>query len=158
MYEIQPITECYRRRVNQILKEEWNCPPSVSKGKSIDTTVLPGFLVLDGDSVQGLVTYHTENEECEIVTLNSFEENCGIGTMLVHAVLKAAKQEHCRRLWLITTNDDCNAIRFYQKKGFELAALHKNAMEVSRRIKPAIPLIGMDGIPIRHELEFEMEL
>lgn len=155
---LEKISEKYRDKVNQILKEEWNCPPSVSKGKIIDTTNLPGFLYIEDEIIKGLITYNIENDECEIVTLNSFEENKGIGTALVNEVLKIAKKENSKRLWLITTNDDINAIRFYQKKGFDLKAAHINAMEISRKLKPGIPIIGMHNIPIKHELEFEIIL
>jgi GNAT superfamily N-acetyltransferase len=155
---LQEITEEYRDRVNQILKEEWNCPPSISRGIAIDTTVLPGFLFIENDAIKGVVTYHIRNKECEIVTLNSFEENRGIGTALILEVLTIARENKCKRLWLITTNDAINAIRFYQMKGFDLKAVHINAMEISRKLKPSIPLIGMDQIPIKHELEFEILL
>jgi hypothetical protein len=59
---------------------------------------------------------------------------------------------------LITTNDNVAALRFYQKRGFTLAALHKNALEQSRRLKPQIPLLGLDGIPLRDEIELEIFL
>jgi len=59
---------------------------------------------------------------------------------------------------LITTNDNINAIKFYQKRGFDLKAAHINAMDISRKLKPGIPLIGMHNIPIKHELEFEIIL
>lgn len=155
---LQEITEEYRDRVNQILKEAWNCPPVISRGRAIDTTRLPGFLFIEEEVIKGVVTYHFENDECEITTLNSFEENRGIGTALIEGVLNIARENNCKRLWLITTNDDINAIRFYQRKGFDLKAAHINAIEASRRLKPSIPLIGMDQIPIKHELEFEILL
>ena len=108
--------------------------------------------------IKGVVTYIIVNDECEIVTLNSFEENRGIGTKLIKEVLDIAQKNSCKRLWLITTNDDINAIRFYQKRGFDLKAAHINAMELSRKLKASIPLIGIDNIPIKHELEFEIIL
>lgn len=156
--QLLPITPAQRTEVNRILWEQWHCPPSVSRGKAIDTTNLPGFLCMESSEILGVVTYQLENGACEIVTLNSFSENQGIGTLLIKAVAEAAKAEGCNRLWLITTNDDTNAIHFYQKKGFSLAALLVNAIEESRKLKPSIPLVGMDGIPIRHELEFELQL
>lgn len=158
MFKLQPIDENYRDEVNIILKREWDCPPSVSRGKAVDTTILDGFVSLDEDRINGVITYKIEDSECEITTLNSFDENKGIGTALINAVISAAKETACRRVWLITTNDDTGAIRFYQKKGMELVAVHINAIEVSRKIKPSIPLIGMDGIPIKHEFEFEFIL
>jgi ribosomal protein S18 acetylase RimI-like enzyme len=155
---IQGITPEFREAVDLILKEEWGCPPSISRGKALDTKRLPGFIALDGNRIIGVVTYHIEGNECEIATLNSFDENKGIGTALVNAVLAVARAQKCRRLWLVTTNDDIGAIRFYQLKGFGLAAAHINAMDAARKIKPSIPLIGMHNIPIKHELEFEIIL
>ena len=155
---LQEINKEYRDTVNLILKDEWQCPPSISRGKIIDTKILPGFLFIKNEVIEGVATYNIENEECEIVTLNSFKDNIWIGTTLIEGVLNVAKKTNCKRLWLITTNDDINAIRFYQKKGFDLKAAHINAMELSRKLKPSIPLIGMDTIPIKHELEFEIIL
>lgn len=156
--KIQPIDAGHRDSVNAILKKEWNCPPSISRGNTVDTTALPGFVSLSGDRINGVVTYNIKNSECEIVTLNSFEENKGVGTALINAVRSVAESNKCKRIWLITTNDDINAIGFYQIKGFEWVALHINAMDISRKIKPSIPLIGRYNIPIKHELEFEMKL
>ena len=51
-----------------------------------------------------------------------------------------------------------NALQFYQKRGFDIVKLHINAVKQSRKIKPEIPLIGFNGIPIRHEIELEMNL
>jgi DNA-3-methyladenine glycosylase I len=73
-------------------------------------------------------------------------------------VKKVARQSGCRRLWLVTTNDNLNALRFYQKRGFALVAVHRNALEISRKLKPEIPLIGADGIPLRDEIELEITL
>jgi len=156
--QIMPIATEHREQVNRILWEEWRCPPSVSRGRVIDTTNLPGFLCMENGEIWGVATYYIEDDACELVTLNSFHENRGVGTLLVRAVAEEVKAHGCKKLWLITTNDDTNAIRFYQKKGFSLVALHMNAMEESRKLKPAIPLTGMDGIPVLHELEFEMRL
>ncbi len=79
----------------------------------------------------------------------------GIGTALIDAVTKVALQAGCWRVWLITTNDNLHALGFYQKRGFVLVALYRNAIEASRKLKPQIPLVGNDGLPIRDELELE---
>ena len=155
---ITKITSEYREEVNALLKREWNCPPSISRGKAIDTRILPGFIALADNKVLGLITYNIVNCECEIVTLNSLTENIGVGTALINAVKVVAIDHNCSRLWLITTNDDTEAIRFYQKKKFDLVTVHINAMEISRQMKPGIPLLGMHNIPIKHEFEFEIRL
>ena len=155
---IQAITPERRKEVNTLLKNKWNCPPIVSRGRALDATTFPGFISLHNNKISGLVTYNIEHNECEIVTLDSFEKNKGIGTALINSVLAVAKENACHRLWLITTNDNINAIRFYQRRGFDLVAIYFNAIEQARKIKPSIPLTGMDDIPIKHELEFEIRL
>ena len=77
---------------------------------------------------------------------------------LLEAVVERARARACRRVWLITTNDNVDALRFYQRRGFTLVALHRGAMEQSRRLKPSIPEVGAHGIPIRDELELEQRL
>jgi len=58
----------------------------------------------------------------------------------------------------MTTNDNTAALRFYQKWGFLLVAVHRNAVEQARKLKPEIPLTGIDGIPLRDEIELEVLL
>jgi ribosomal protein S18 acetylase RimI-like enzyme len=119
---------------------------------------LPGFVAtIDGKSV-GLLTYEISNGECEVVTVNSVSERLGIGSGLLEAVRRVAISAGCKRLWLITTNDNTHALRFYQKRGYRLVALYPNQLEKSRLLKPEIPLVGMDGIPLRDEIELEIAL
>lgn len=111
-----------------------------------------------GNEPVGLATYHLDGDSCEIVTLDSLVEGRGIGSALVAEIEKAATAAGCRRLWLVTTNDNLAALRFYQKRGFVLVAVHPNALEQSRQLKPSIPTVGVDGIPLRDEIELEMLL
>ena len=106
----------------------------------------------------GLVTYHIAEQQCEVITIDSVESGAGTDTRLLQAVEEAARDAGCRRLWVITTNDNLEALRFYQKRGFALAAVHQNALDFSRRLKPEIPLVGNEGIPLRDEIELEKPL
>jgi GNAT superfamily N-acetyltransferase len=119
---------------------------------------LPAFVAESRRGLQGLVTYRFDGAECEIVSLNSLSESIGIGEALLNAVKDVASGSDCRRIWLITTNDNLAAIRFYQKRGFRLVAVHRDAIAQSRRLKPTIPETGIDGIPIRDEVELEIPL
>ena len=141
----------------QFIREQWGEDLIVSKGKTHQPSALPGFIAEYDEYMAGLVTYRIEQDECEIVTIDATQKLRGIGTILLDAVIEAAREAGCRRLWLITTNDNLAALRFYQRRGFILVALHCNAIEKSREIK-RIPKIGMDGIPIRDEIELEMAL
>ncbi|MBX2998099.1 MAG: hypothetical protein KF893_06265 [Caldilineaceae bacterium] len=41
---------------------------------------------------------------------------------------------------------------------YHLAELRPNALARSRQLKPQIPLVGLDGIPLRDEIELEIEM
>jgi ribosomal protein S18 acetylase RimI-like enzyme len=155
---ILPLEKDFRDWARGILIQTWGATLVVSRGRLHDASKLPGYVAVQGDELVGLTTYHIVGDECELVTINSLRPKLGIGSALVAAVKEMAINADCRRLWLITTNDNTPAIRFYQQRGFRLVALHIDALKESRRLKPQIPLIGEDGIPIRDELEFEIIL
>ena len=136
--------------------EHWGDEIVVAHGAIYRPAELPGFIADRDGEIVGLATYHIANEACEIVTLDSLQEGLGIGAALIEAVHDVAVRSGCRRLWLITTNDNTRALRFYQKRGFRLVAVRPGAIDAARRIKPGIPQIGNDGIPIRDELELEI--
>jgi GNAT superfamily N-acetyltransferase len=95
----------------------------------------------------------------EVLTLHVRHQWRGTGTLLLEAAVRMALDRGCRRLFLITTNDNTDALRFYQRRGFRLAALHAGAVDDSRRqLKPEIPEMGNHGIRIRDELVLEREL
>jgi ribosomal protein S18 acetylase RimI-like enzyme len=144
--------------VTRFLIEHWGSTSIVSRGRLHQADELPGFAAIQGGDPVGLVTYRIDGDECEIVSLDSAIESTGIGSALVQAVVAAASAADCRRLWLITTNDNLPALRFYQKRGFVLVSLHRNAIETARQLKPQIPLVGLDGIPLRDEIELELTL
>ena len=138
-----------------MIEKEWASNKVVSREKVYFIDQLPGFIAIHKDKRVGLLTYKINNKECEIITLNSLIENRGIGSDLLDKIEKFSSSIGCKRIWLITTNDNLNALRFYQKKGYNLSAFYRNAMERARQLKPEIPSIGLNGIPIRDEIELE---
>jgi len=144
--------------VTNFMQDQWGSNRVVSKGRVLYPAQLEGFAAVSDEKVVGLVTYRVDDDECEVVTINSLTEGTGIGSTLLNAVKDEAVQAHCKRLWLITTNDNLSALRFYQKWGLKITAVYPNALERSRRLKPEIPLLGKEGIPLRDEIELEMFL
>ena len=147
-----------RAQVDKFIKDEWGGPMIVTLGNLYDSSFLPGFIALDGGQIAGAVLYRFDGDECEIAAIYSLVQNRGIGTALTNSVLGVAKERGCRRLWLCTTNDNTHAIRFYQKFGFALKAVHIGSFETVRRLKEGLPARGIDSIPIEHEFEFEIIL
>lgn len=155
---IRPLHSADRDWVEKFITERWGGEIVVGHGVIYKPAELPGFVAIQQNQKVGLLTYHLEGESCEIVTIDSTPPPSGIGTALIEAVKNLARESKCKRLWLITTNDNLHALRFYQKRGFVLVAVHRNALARSRQLKPAIPLLGADGIPLRDEIELEMTL
>jgi ribosomal protein S18 acetylase RimI-like enzyme len=155
---IRPLEPADRPWVEEFLRDRWGTPEAVARGRVYLPADLPGFAAFEDDRVVGLVTFELQGVDCEIVTIDALEQGRGIGTALVDAVADAARAAGCARLRLITTNDNLRALRFYQRRGFRLAALYPDALEVSRRLKPSISEVGQHGIPLRDELELVRDL
>jgi ribosomal protein S18 acetylase RimI-like enzyme len=137
----------------------WGAEFVVTRGRQVYSEDTEGFYAADSDGKRvGLLTYQIDGDQCEIITLDAFDKFRGIGTALIEKLILLLEEKAVRRLWLITTNDNLDAIRFYQRRGFTIAAVHVNALERSRRLKPTIPASGMFGIPLRDEIEFEILL
>ncbi|WP_434578498.1 GNAT family N-acetyltransferase [Thermoanaerobacterium thermosaccharolyticum] len=155
---IKPISIDDRQRINDFIKSRWFSTEMVVGGKIVDMTKLEGFIAYEKDEIIGLLTYRIKDSECEIMSLDSLKENQGIGTALLNKIIEEAINKKCTKIKLVTTNDNINAIRFYQKRGFDMVRIHNNAVDVARKLKPSIPLLGDFGIPIKHEIEFEINL
>ncbi|MEI2664117.1 GNAT family N-acetyltransferase [Rossellomorea sp. LJF3] len=153
---IVSLEELPQEKITDFFHHHWGSPKMVISSGVYDCASLAGFAVLNKDNrITGLITYVIKDAECEIISLDSLEEKKGIGTLLMKAVEKVAADNGYRRITLITTNDNLLALKFYQKRGFRISTIHRDAVEKARRIKPEIPLIGNDGIPIRDEIELE---
>lgn len=145
-------------RLHQFWKEHWGDEFVVAHGVIYHPETLDGFVAMEGDEWVGEITYAFSGADCEIVSLDSLREGQGIGTKLINAVLDEVRTQKCKRVFLITTNDNLHALGFYQRRGFELVRIHRDALSETRKLKPFIPLIGMNNIPLRDEIELEMNL
>jgi GNAT superfamily N-acetyltransferase len=130
----------------------------VSRGVLHDCRELPGLIAVDEAALCGVLLYAIRGAECEVVVLISLVPRSGVAAALLDAVEGVARDAGCRRLWLVTTNDNQPAIDFYANRGWFLRAIHEDAVAEARRLKPEIPHFGHDGVPIRDELEFELPL
>lgn len=146
--------------VTRVLTDSWGGTTVVAlgRGELIDASELPGFLAVDeGGEVAGLITCARRDDFVEIVTIDALLPGRGVGRMLMNAVRDEAIGHGVAALRLTTTNDNTRALRFYQRYGFDLIALHRHGVDAARKLKPSIPAES-DGIPIRHELELELRL
>lgn len=127
-------------------------------GELVDATVQETLVAEKDGQIVGVLTYIIDDDSCEVLTLHIAEPSIGVGSALLREVEWLARAEDCRRLWLITTNDNLDALRFYQRRNFTLLALHVGGIVRNRKVKPGIPAIGEHGIFIMDEIELQKTL
>lgn len=163
LFHIRELIPQDRNWVAHFMDTHWGSTKIVTRGRAFYGHLLPGFAAELNDAPDdappaGLVTYNIEGDSCEIVTINSLQSGMGIGNALLEQVKEVALEAGCKRLWLVTTNDNMEALIWYQRRGFVIKAVYPNALAESRKLKPQIPLVGLHGIPLRDEIELQLLL
>lgn len=156
--EVREVGPDDRAWVEEVLVQQWGSTHIVSRGGTHDAAALPALLgEVDGERV-GLLTYRETDRQLEVVTLDALRDSIGVGTALLQRVRELAEERHCSRVWLVTSNDNLRALRFYQRRGFRLVAVHVGGVDSARTRKRGIPTVGLDGIPVHDEIELACEL
>ena len=155
---IRPVDEGDRPMLAWLVAELWGSEVVAVHGDRLRPAELGGFIAERSRQVAGLLTYQLVGNMLEIVTLNAIIRRAGIGTMLIEAAVSRARRFGCREVRLTTTNDNVDALRFYQRRGFRLTELRPGAVDQSRQHKPEIPRVGDYGIPLRDEIDLTRPL
>jgi N-acetylglutamate synthase-like GNAT family acetyltransferase len=155
---VRSAQEADRDAVLRALSAAWGGTVVVGHGVRYDAGTLPALIAERDGELVGVLTYVIEDDAMEVVTIDSTAPQSGAGSALLEAAARTARAAGVGRLWLVTTNDNLDALRFYQRRGLRLAGLASDAVAASRVLKPSIPEIGAYGIPIRDELTLEMRL
>ena len=150
---VRPAQPTDRSWIGDVLRTRWGGTGIVVRGQMLEGLSLPAMIAEQEGQRRGLATYECSGEVCEIVSLDALEQFTGIGTALVDAVAEVGRQQGATRLVVETTNDNLDALRFYQRRGFVITAIRPNAIERSRQLKQDIPANGSFGIPIRDEID-----
>ncbi len=156
--KIREIEPTDRGWVRELFIQNWAGDFMIIRGKAYKLEELSGYIAELNNKKVGLITFKVTGQELEITSLNSLLEKKGVGTALVNKVVSLAKTKKLKNIRLITTNDNLSALRFWQKRGFKLLRIYPDAIEAYHKLKPGIPLIGENGIPLRDEIELEMRL
>ncbi len=152
---VRDLTDEDRDWLAEVVTAAWGLPV-VSLSGAHDVVALPGLVAEQevGGTRLGVLTYRAGPGGLEIVTLNSLAEGRGIGTALLAQARQRARQA-IQRLWLTTGNDNVRALGFYQRRGMDIVALHRNFADEVRRIKPWLAEETDGGIAFRHAFELE---
>jgi ribosomal protein S18 acetylase RimI-like enzyme len=110
------------------------------------------------DALVGLAFWTIKGQAALLAAVISLARHRGVARALVDEVAAQARAEGAKRLRAMTTNDNLEALRFYQLYGFRLTALFVNAIDMLRALHPSLAREGMNGIARRDSLELEMDL
>jgi GNAT superfamily N-acetyltransferase len=130
----------------------------IGHGVRYDTAALPTFVALRGGRIAGALSWTVDGGALEVVSIEAVERHRGAGRVLLAAAVAEARRRGLSRLWLVTTNDNLDAMRFYQRNGLRMVEVLRGAVDEARRLKPEIPETGGYGIPLHDEVVFELRL
>ncbi|MEY9844668.1 GNAT superfamily N-acetyltransferase [Streptacidiphilus sp. BW17] len=145
-----------RERISELLGMSWGGAAVVAHGTVYDALHLPALLAERDGRVVGLLTYTLSPGGLEVVTLDAVPPRGGVGSALLDAGVVVARRAGAARLWLVTTNDNLDALRFYQRRGLRIVSVAPGAVDAARLVKPSIPETGEYGIPLHDELTLEL--
>lgn len=160
---LPPAGDTDRTWLARLWLAEWGGETMITKGRVHRLDDMEALIAWDDDATAGApggaATFRLDEDGgCELMSLNALVEGRGAGSALLAAVEEAARRAGCRRVWLITSNDNLDALRFYQRRGYRLAALYSGAVDEARKTKPTIPVVGEYGIPLHDEIELQKML
>ncbi len=147
-----------REAIAAFIERHWYDRKVMSRGRVFFPHEEEGFIERRDNEIVGLLTYHIADGEMEILTLNSTLEGAGIGSSLMLNAIEAARNEHCAKVSLTTTNDNLRAIGFYQRLGFRMVAINLGIVDEARKIKPSIPNLGERGVQIQDEIVMDLRI
>ena len=157
--QVRRATPDDRSWVAEVVTAEFASTKLVSRGRLLeDASKLDGFIVENDGRPVGCALWHEVDGDAELAVLATTYRGAGAGTALLDAVVDYARRNGWSRLWLITTNDNTDALRLYQRAGWDWVGWYRDAVTKARALKPELPATGAHDIPIRHEIELEYPL
>lgn len=150
---LAPLNQNDKEWLKQLWLSEWCGEIMISRGKKHHFQDLQSVIAWLDDVRVGAATYRIGAHDCELMSINSTVQGLGIGSKLISAVEESATQSGINRIWLITSNDNLDALKFYQRRGYRITAVYPNAIDEARKRKPTIPKVGYYDIPIHDEIE-----
>jgi ribosomal protein S18 acetylase RimI-like enzyme len=136
----------------------WGGEPLVIRGQKYYPSQLEGILAFQGKEIVAYLIFEIQDRVCEIVVFEVFKKLQGIGTLTLDELKKIVGSKGCNKMHLMTTNDNLDALRFYQRRGFHICGIHVDSVKISRALKPTIGEFGDHGIPVRDEIDLEISL
>ncbi|MDG4823695.1 GNAT family N-acetyltransferase [Asanoa sp. WMMD1127] len=146
-----------REALDTFHEQNWGGPIVVVHDEAIDLRTLPALIATGPDGkLAGALSWRVDGDALEVVSIAAAATGTGVGTALLNAVVAEARSAGSSRVWLVTTNDNLRALHFYQRRGMRIVGVDPGAADRARLMKPRIPTVGENGIPVHDELRLEL--
>jgi GNAT superfamily N-acetyltransferase len=155
-FAIRPIVD--RNFLEELLRLRWSGGALLLRGRMIAPSDVEALAAYDGDRLAGVATWRLEGKVLYIVTLNNITDQRGVGVALLDATMKLGREKGAALVRVIVTNDNLNALGFYQRRGFKIVGVFPGAVDTIRSLNPNLPVMGANRIPMRDEIELERDL
>jgi GNAT superfamily N-acetyltransferase len=155
-FAIRPITD--RVFLDELLRLRWSGGSLLLRGKVIAPADVEALAAYDCERLAGVATWRMEGKVLYLLTLNNITDQRGVGVALLAAMIDLGRKRNAALIRAIVTNDNLNALGFYQRRDFRIIAVHPGAVDTIRAMNPNIPMIGAYRIPIHDEIELERDL
>jgi L-amino acid N-acyltransferase YncA len=155
-FEIRPITD--RAFLEELLRLRWSGGALMMRGKIVHPKDVEALAAYHDGRLAGVATWRLEGPVMYLATLNNITEQRGVGVALLDAMMKLGRRKGSALMRVIVTNDNLNALGFYQRRGFRIVAVHPGVIDTIRTLMPNVPTMGANRIPMRDEIELEIDL
>ena len=130
---------------------------SLAIDRSIDLGVvhvcsIGGEVVAHAQIVQG---QSAEEWELKSLAVDARHRRQGIGARLVQVSLAFARERGAKRMVVGTATADLDNLRFYQRLGFRMARIERDAFDVAAGYPEGL---AVDGVPVRDREWLELVL
>lgn len=153
---IRHTTENDSTLIQELMEKYWGGEPLIVNGEKYYPSKLPGFLLEQAGKIQGFLFYTVHDAIYEIIVFEVFNKFTGLGTIMLNKFVQLVKNQQGSKIQVMTTNDNLDALRFYQRRGFIIQGIRLNVLENSRKMKPTIPAFGDYNILLRDEIQLEL--
>ncbi len=140
--------------LRDVLVRDWAGTSIVVHGDEIDLLSFPALIAGERE---GIAIFRAD-DPAELLLLHAWRKWGGVGSALVEALAARLRDRGVHSLRVTTTNDNLDALRFYQRRGFRLVELRPGAVNAARRRKASIPELGDYDIPLTDELDLTLDL
>mgnify|MGYP001056520304 CR=1 FL=1 len=125
------------------------------RGAAINLTNEPAIGAFNGDQLVGLGVYKLQGDICELLFLGSTTPHQRIGMRILDLIRQKSRENGCKKISLVLSNDRLTEMAYYQKRGFDMVRIYHNSL---KHLSNDTGRKGQDGIAVLHEIEFEADL